>query len=157
MPGISFDALRCTFSIAVMCFCRWGFHTEWAYSRCSLTIEVNNILNMPLSKYSKERLIRLTRVVALVTLVDICLSNDSLESMKTPKSFSSVELLSISSSIEYSALKSGLFPILMETHLSGWNFNKDSLVQLNKRFRSCWRSSISCWQWISLKIFVSSA
>ena len=194
---------------------------------------------MPLSTYWKERLIRLTRVVALVTLVDICLSNDSFESMKTPKSFSSIELLSILSSIEYSALKSGLFPILMETHLSGRNFNslapgrfqcnfryvifkltlvnggwvisyeialrwmpldftddkstlvqvmawcrqatshylsqcwprslspygvtrpqwvnKDSLVQLNKRLKSCWRSSISCWQWISLKIFVSSA
>ena len=77
---------------------------------------------------------RFTRLVALVTLEDVCLSNDNLESMITPWSFSSIEQFSLLPPIKYWEFRSGLLPILMMTRLSGWNLSNKSLVQSYRRF-----------------------
>ena len=89
------------FQMASMCFFRYELHTDWAYSRCGLTRAVKSILNIGASRYSKEHLMRPAIELALLIVLEICLSKFKLVSITTPKSFSSSDLSNFLPSIEY--------------------------------------------------------
>ena len=79
--GTLLEALLWTFSMASMCFFRYGLQTDWACSRCGLTRAVKSILNIGASRYSKERLMRPAIELALLILLEICLSKFKLVSI----------------------------------------------------------------------------
>ena len=98
-----------------------------------------------------------TKEFALLTLTPICQSKLNFESIRTPMSFPSFDIVKGTPPIIYVTGTSSEFPTRIATHFSWWKRKRESCVHVYKEFMSCCKDWLSPIVFISLNTFVSSA
>ena len=133
MPGTSL--VPCTSSIRFISFFVYGFQIGSPYSKCGLTILMNNSLKTSLSRLMKVLHSMPTRELALFTFA--CVARMSISRLTRlndiPRTFSSGTVFNLLSSMLYTTFDFNFSDFegisCTTTHLSGWNFNREYCVQ----------------------------
>ena len=127
-----------------------------SYSRCGLTIDINNFGSIVLSNAAKERLINPKTEFAFFIAADVWLWNFNFWSVITPKSFISFTFSITWSFIWYDLLVLSL-PICIHLHFSSLKGNCQNAAQSTKLSISSCNDVVSSSVIIVRYNFVSSA